>query len=195
MALTWSRLFLAPVVFAAYRIGTATESAAAVWTALVVLVVAAVTDHLDGRIARKHDRVTDAGGLLDPFTDSLLFMTVFLAFVADGIMPAWIFLVILYREVFIHSFLRPYLKRKGVALHASIWGKLKTVTQSLVCIGVIPVRALVVDGFAHKIHLEHTAFWFFLLVALLSAGSLAHYIYMSRETLFAPEDTGGPPDE
>jgi CDP-diacylglycerol--glycerol-3-phosphate 3-phosphatidyltransferase len=188
MALTWSRLFLAPIVFAAYRIGTEVGSPAAVWVALVVLAVAAATDKLDGYIARKNDRVTDAGALLDPFTDSILFITVFLAFVADTLMPAWILLIILYRETFIHIVLRPYLKKKGVALHASIWGKLKTLVQSIVCIGLVPWRALTVSGTADFDTLETVAFWGFLLVAVLSVGSLAHYIYHARNTLFSREE-------
>jgi CDP-diacylglycerol--glycerol-3-phosphate 3-phosphatidyltransferase len=195
MALTWSRLFLAPIVFAAYRIGTETGSAVAVWIALVVLAVAAATDKLDGYIARKYDRVTDAGALLDPFTDSILFITMFLAFVADVIMPAWILLIILYRETFIHIILRPYLKKKGVTLHASIWGKLKTLTQSIVCIGIVPWRALTVSGDANLATLKTVGFWSLLLVAVLSVGSLSHYIYMARETLFSTEDRTSPDPE
>ena len=84
------------------------------------------SDIIDGYIARKHDLVTDLGKVMDPFADVLSRVTYFLCFAYAGIMPVWMFAVILYRELGI-TFLRMVMIKRGTAVAASIWGKLKAV--------------------------------------------------------------------
>jgi len=89
-----------------------------------------ISDVLDGYIARKYGLVSDLGKVLDPFADVLSRVTYFICFTAVGIMPVVILAILLYRE-FSVTFLRMILIRKGVAMAASIWGKLKAITYAL----------------------------------------------------------------
>jgi len=85
-----------------------------------------VSDMVDGSVARALDQVTDLGKLLDPFADVVARLTYFVCFVATGIMPAWAFILIMYRELGI-SFLRMMMFKEGFALAAKTGGKLKAV--------------------------------------------------------------------
>jgi len=100
--------------------------------ALVIFIAAALTDMLDGRIARKHNLVTNLGKFLDPIADKILTATVFFLILADGTLPApWgviIVSIIIARE-FMVSALRQLAAAKGIVLAADKWGKIKTVVQ------------------------------------------------------------------
>ena len=94
-------------------------------TALAVFAVAAITDFLDGKIARKYNLVSDFGKLTDPFADKLLVMSAILVFVAMGIIPVWAATVILGREFAVTS-LRMIAASKGIVIAAGMSGKVKT---------------------------------------------------------------------
>ena len=100
--------------------------------ALVIFIAAALTDMLDGRIARKHNLVTNLGKFLDPIADKILTATVFFLILADGTLPApWgviIVSIIIARE-FMVSALRQIAASKGIVLAADKWGKIKTIVQ------------------------------------------------------------------
>ena len=81
---------------------------------------------LDGMAARKRSEISDFGKLFDPFADTLMQITCFLCFVIDGIFPAILFLLVIYREFSI-LFIRNLMLRKGVAMGARLGGKIKTV--------------------------------------------------------------------
>ena len=106
-----------------------------------------LSDILDGYIARKYDLVTDLGKVMDPFADVLSRITYFICFAYSGIMPIWIFALILYRELGI-TFLRMVMIKNGIALAASIWGKLKAVFYALSgVVGLIVISMIRLDGF------------------------------------------------
>jgi len=96
--------------------------------AVVIFLVAAATDWLDGFLARRRDEVTDLGKLLDPIADKLLTVSAFIALVELGVAPAWMIVVIVGRE-FAVSGMRSIAATRGVVIPASHWGKLKTVSQ------------------------------------------------------------------
>lgn len=102
--------------------------------AIVLFVLAALTDMLDGKIARKHNLVTNLGKFLDPIADKILTGCVFFLILADGTLPApWgviIVSIIIARE-FMVSALRQLAAAKGVVLAADIWGKAKTFIQMI----------------------------------------------------------------
>ena len=110
--------------------------------ALVIFVVAALTDMLDGKIARKHNLVTNLGKFLDPIADKILTSTVLFMIIADGTIPApWgviVVSIIIARE-FMVSALRLLAASKGTVLAADIWGKAKTMVQMI----AIPVCMLI----------------------------------------------------
>ena len=110
--------------------------------ALVIFVVAALTDMLDGKIARKHNLVTNLGKFLDPIADKILTSSVLFMIIADGTIPApWgviVVSIIIARE-FMVSALRLLAASKGTVLAADIWGKAKTMVQMI----AIPVCMLI----------------------------------------------------
>lgn len=96
--------------------------------ALVVFVVAAVTDQIDGHWARKQKIVTDLGAFLDPLADKMLVNLAFLVLTVSGIVPLWVFAVILVRDFAVDG-MRMMAARTGATISASILGKLKTISQ------------------------------------------------------------------
>lgn len=96
--------------------------------ALAIFIFAALSDFLDGRIAQKKNMVTDFGKLMDPIADKVLVLAAFAAFVQMQIIEAWMFVIIIFREILITS-LRLFALNKGKVLSASKAGKHKTVAQ------------------------------------------------------------------
>jgi len=96
--------------------------------ALAFFVVAAVTDYIDGHIARSRNLVTNFGRLMDPLADKLLAASCFVAFVELHILPAWMVIIILLRE-FLVTGLRSLGVTQNRVIHADRWGKNKTITQ------------------------------------------------------------------
>ncbi|MCF7915491.1 MAG: CDP-diacylglycerol--glycerol-3-phosphate 3-phosphatidyltransferase [Spirochaetaceae bacterium] len=129
--LTLIRIILAPIFFAAFFFAEWTGAGHIVSLVILVLVFAVmeVSDFLDGYFARKYHLVTEIGKVIDPFGDVMSRMTYFFCFTLIGLMPAWIFLILLYRELGI-TFLRMLMIRRGIAMAASVWGKAKAVTYA-----------------------------------------------------------------
>lgn len=102
--------------------------------ALAIFIVAALTDLIDGKIARKYNLITDFGKFLDPIADKILTSAVLFMLIADGtIMNPWgaiIVTIIMTREFLVAS-LRMIAAEKGIVLAADIWGKAKTFVQMI----------------------------------------------------------------
>jgi len=96
--------------------------------ALLLFIIAASTDGLDGYIARKNKTVTNLGKLLDPLADKLLVAAVLISLVEMGKLPAWVAIVIISREWAVTG-LRQVALLEGAVLAASKWGKWKTAIQ------------------------------------------------------------------
>ena len=126
--LTSFRIFLSPLFFGCFffPLWTGFGAFPAVVILWVIFLIIEISDMVDGFLARALDQVTDTGKLLDPFADVIARLTYFVCFVATGIMPAWAFLPILYRELGV-TYLRMILYKDGIALAANRWGKLKAV--------------------------------------------------------------------
>ena len=111
--------------------------------ALVLFVLASLTDMLDGKIARKYNLVTDFGKFLDPLADKMLTTSAFLGFLWFDICPGivWIVFIVLFREFMITS-LRLVAVGSGRVIAANMWGKAKTVSQMAAIILTLLVLAL-----------------------------------------------------
>ena len=96
--------------------------------ALCVFLLASITDALDGYLAKKNNQVTDFGRLMDPIADKILVLAALLAFVERGVIPAWMVVLIILREVTVTG-LRVLALTKGRVLQADRGGKSKTVWQ------------------------------------------------------------------
>ena len=111
------------------------------WTALAVFIIAAITDLLDGRIARKYQLVTNFGKFMDPLADKLLVCSALICLVDLKRMPAWAAIIIIARE-FVISGIRLIAADDGVVIAASQWGKYKTTFQMIMVgfmIGNLPI--------------------------------------------------------
>lgn len=125
--LTGSRLVLSPLFFLAFGVPRwlGAGYAPALYVMWGLYVVIELSDLFDGMVARAQGLVSDLGKLLDPFSDVIARVTYFYCLTLAGIMPVWFIMVVLYREFGI-IFVRMLLFRRGIALGARSWGKLKS---------------------------------------------------------------------
>ena len=103
---------------------------------LVVFMLAALSDLFDGLIAQRWNMVTDFGRLMDPIADKILVLAAFVAFVQMQLIAAWMFMIIVSREILITS-LRLFALNKGKVLSAARAGKHKTVSQMAVIFAIL----------------------------------------------------------
>ena len=101
--------------------------------AAIIFAVASITDWLDGKIARKHNLVTNFGKFADPLADKMLVMTAFIVLVEQGKAAAWIVAIIVCRELAVTD-LRLLLVEGGEVMAAAWPGKVKTATQMVAII-------------------------------------------------------------
>ena len=106
------------------------------YIALVIFIVASLTDFLDGKIARKYNLVTNFGKFMDPLADKLLVCSAMICMIPLGKLQAWFVIVIIAREFIISGF-RLIASDNGVVIAASYWGKFKTTFQMLMVIVLI----------------------------------------------------------
>ena len=136
--LTMVRILLIPVMVILYYIPQLREIEFAGLSLLyllevIIFALASFTDFLDGNIARKYNLVTTFGKFADPLADKMLVFTAMSIFLADGILPMWVFVVIIIRE-FMVSGIRMVVVEKNVVIAASKLGKLKTATTMVALI-------------------------------------------------------------
>lgn len=161
------------------------------WTgtvALLLFILASLTDWLDGEIARRCHLITDLGKLLDPLADKILISAAYIGLVSNDLAPAWIVICIIARE-FLITGLRTLAAAKGIILAAEKLGKHKTITQIAAVIGGMIILALQDLGVA----LPGGFVWFqWLYQALLMAALLVTiwsglaYFWKNRQLVLAP---------
>ena len=141
------------------------------WLALVLFVAAALTDWLDGHLARKWKIESDFGRLFDPLADKLLVVVAFVGLLGAGLLPVWFVSLVVARE-FLITGIRLLAGQKGVVLAAEKVGKHKTVTQMATAILGLLLLALDPAHQVGRIFLE-VAVW---ITALVTAGSGLWYL-------------------
>ena len=97
----------------------------------LIFIIAAITDKLDGYIARSRNQITTFGKFLDPLADKILVLTAMILLVEVGKIPAWIPVIVLSREFIVSGYRLIAVEKGGKVIAASVWGKLKTVTQMI----------------------------------------------------------------
>ena len=100
----------------------------------IIFIVASITDKLDGYIARRKKQITTFGKFLDPIADKILVLSAMLILVEDNRLPAIIPIIVLFREFIVSGYRLVAVEKGGKVVVASVWGKLKTVTQMLAII-------------------------------------------------------------
>jgi len=135
--LTIFRLILVPIMVAIPFLNIQTEFlgiALSYWIMNLIFAIASYTDHLDGKIARKHNLVTTFGKFADPLADKILVLAAMLILVEVGNLPAWIPIIVLFREFVVSGYRLIAVEKGGEVIAANIWGKIKTVTQMIAII-------------------------------------------------------------
>jgi len=142
--------------------------------ALIIFIVASLTDTADGYIARKYHLVTDFGKFMDPLADKLLVCSAMICLIDKGQLAAWVVIIIVAREFVISGF-RLIAADNGIVIAASMWGKAKTISQMAMII------VLLLD-------IDHPFFFWLgqilIYVALvLTIVSLVDYIVKNKQVL------------
>jgi len=139
--LTIFRIILVPVMVIISVInllgglqGTFLEIPIAFWIMNVIFIIASITDKLDGYIARKNNEVTTFGKFADPLADKILVLSALMILVEYSKIPSWIPIIVLAREFIVSGYRLIAVEKGGKVIAASIWGKLKTVTQMIAII-------------------------------------------------------------
>ena len=123
--LTIARVFITPIFLAVILMDTLPHR---FLIACVIFSIGAITDAIDGHLARKNNQITNFGKFLDPIADKILTTAALLAFMSMGLCNIWIVMLVLTREFAIAS-VRMIAAAGGVVIPANIWGKIKTVSQ------------------------------------------------------------------
>jgi CDP-diacylglycerol--glycerol-3-phosphate 3-phosphatidyltransferase len=169
---TFLRAVLVPPILVLLAVSD--EVTGARWAAFAVFVVAALTDTLDGWAARRWQGVTPFGAFADPVADKLLIVGTLVSLAFVGELGWWVVMLISARELLV-TLLRLYaVRRTGVVVSASMWGKVKTVAQ-IVAVGAVILP--LVDGLLVDV----------LLVAavVLTVGSGADYVRKVRHLVIS----------
>ena len=95
----------------------------------LIFIIASITDKLDGYLARSRNEITAFGKFLDPIADKILVLAAMTMLVEASRLPAWIPIIVLFREFLVSGYRLVAVQKSGNVIAASIWGKLKTVTQ------------------------------------------------------------------
>ena len=106
--------------------------------ALALFIAASLTDYYDGKIARRDNLITNFGILMDPLADKILTCSAFIAFVGVNLVPAWMAVIIVARELAVTG-LRLLAVSKNAVLAADAWGKQKTIWQIIAIISILVV--------------------------------------------------------
>ena len=140
----------------------------------VIFIIAALSDLVDGKIARRFNLVTNFGKFMDPLADKLLVQSALLCFVTIGLLPAWIAIVIMSREFIISGF-RLVAADKGIVIAAGYLGKLKTVFQMVMSV-------MLIFHFSHPVWLatEQIFIWGSLILTIVS---LVDYFIKNKDVL------------
>ena len=189
--LTLARILLVPIMLIVYLIKIPGEIFGIPLYSLIlniIFIVGAITDKVDGYLARKNNQITTFGKFLDPIADKILVISAMLILVEMGNIPAWIPIIIITREFAVSGYRLIAVEKKGNVIAANKWGKLKTVTQMIAIIlafldvnsfGTIFIKTLPVMQFL--INLLSTIFMIICVIATIFSGY--EYLKGSKELL------------
>lgn len=170
--LTLSRILLVPVFMIVYLVKMPYNN----YTAAGIFIVAAITDSIDGYIARSRNQVTNFGKFMDPIADKLLVVAALLCLVEQGSVSSWIAMIIISRE-FIVSGIRLVAAAEGIVIAASKLAKLKTITQ------VVAIVVILINNFPFKfinIPVDRILLWIAVIFTVVSG---VEYIIKNRDVL------------
>jgi CDP-diacylglycerol--glycerol-3-phosphate 3-phosphatidyltransferase/cardiolipin synthase len=175
-ALTWLRIVLIPVFVAVYYLPDAWLGPAAKnWTAMSIFAIAAITDWLDGWLARRWGETSAFGAFLDPVADKLMVAAALILLVQLGRAEAWLAIIIIGREITI-SALREWMAQLGQtnSVAVAFIGKVKTAAQMTAIIALL-LWEPVLPGVSTPL-IGTLALW---IAVVLTLWSMFHYLKLA----------------
>ena len=148
----------------------------------IIFIIASITDKLDGYIARSTNQITTFGKFLDPIADKILVIATMVMFVEMGRLPAWIPIIVIFREFLVSGYRLIAVENSGKVVAANIWGKLKTVTQ-MIAIILMFLTTQPYFAFASKVEMNTGDFIINILASILMTISVIATIFSGYEYL------------
>ncbi|MBP3730506.1 MAG: CDP-diacylglycerol--glycerol-3-phosphate 3-phosphatidyltransferase [Mailhella sp.] len=142
------------------------------WAAMFLFLAAAITDFLDGYIARREKQVTNFGKFLDPLADKLLICSILIEMVGLRWVPAWVVIIVIMRELAVTG-LRAVAADKGIVIAADWYGKWKTVMQIVALVPLLIHFPLLGIPF----HLLGSIFLYVALLLTIFSGANYFYVF------------------
>ena len=175
--ITIFRMFIAPLFLVLYFLDFKYK----MLVSAIIFAVGAVTDAIDGHLARKNNIVTNFGKFLDPIADKMLVTAGFLALMQDGLCNIWIVMFMITREFAVTS-VRLIAAAQGVVIPANIGGKIKTVFQMVALVSIMVIGQLNVS-FSFGLPLPVISNILLGITAVISIVSGLVYILDSRKVI------------
>lgn len=156
--------------------------------ALLIFILASITDAYDGYYARKYNQITPSGRFLDPLADKILISSAFISFAVIGLIEYWMVALIVFRDLFVTG-LRMALSHKGFTMLTSNIAKAKTVIQFLIIIFILTylgIKSLSLEGTQVIFQFfkdYHVIYYFTFLVTVFTVYTGITYIYDNRRAI------------
>jgi CDP-diacylglycerol--glycerol-3-phosphate 3-phosphatidyltransferase len=156
--------------------------------ALIIFLVASITDALDGYYARKHDQITDQGRFLDPLADKILVLSALISFAVLEVIPYWMVALIVFRDLFITG-LRVVMDNKGFQMVTSNIAKAKTsfqlaiIVMILFYLGFSKVQFDSLSDLIQFIRYYDLIYFLTLIVTIFTTYTGFSYIYENRSVI------------
>ena len=153
--------------------------------ALIIFIVASVTDAFDGYYARKYNQVTQHGQFLDPLADKILVSSAFISFALMKLVPFWMVALIIFRDLFVTG-LRMAMESKGLTMITSKIAKAKTTTQISVIIFILLFLGVQIFSYSWlkeiiNFIVENRIIYYFTLIAtIFTVWTGISYLYKNR---------------
>ncbi len=182
LCLTLSRILLGPIFMAVvvYYQGMGITATFLPYILLILAIISEMSDVFDGFFARRHNKVTELGKLLDPMADSIFRLSVLFSFTQGFIqLPLLLVSVFFYRDMII-STLRTVCALRGVALAARLSGKIKAVILAVVIFFMIVLLIPYTLGYITEASLQNVSFYVVLAAACYTVYSGYEYIKANR---------------
>ena len=151
--------------------------------ALIVFMIASITDALDGKIARKHDAVSKFGIFFDPLADKFLVLSAFYSFMFIGDLSTtvklWMIILISFRDVLV-TFIRTIMQYKGITMITSKLGKLKTALQ---IITINFILLFLIMGYSPDSLYNQSLRFLMVITTIITFYTGVHYFYNNYKTI------------
>ena len=179
--LSFARIVLAPLIYQMII----TRKPSLLIFSLILFVIGALTDYFDGVLARKWGESSSFGSFFDPLADKILTSAAFLAFSSYSIIPLWMVLIVVFRDI-ITTMLRMYADSIGQQIKTSYSAKFKTFLQLVFIIIILLILALQLDSNpTYSFVIMRMTWWGMFVITILTVYTTIEYLVQNKHILTA----------